>query len=61
MDYTFNAEANTYVTNIDGTDYYIGTYGTYDTFSASGVSFITGGNAANVGVSQFVAYFKEEE
>ncbi|MBE6934252.1 MAG: hypothetical protein E7462_04280 [Ruminococcaceae bacterium] len=35
--------------------YYLGTYNTYTTISASKISYITGDNAANVGVSQFPA------
>ena len=35
--------------------YYLGTYKTYNTFSVSNTSYITGDNAANVGVSQFPA------
>ena len=37
------------------TDYYLGTYKTFETISASKTTYITGDNAANVGVSQFVA------
>ena len=55
--YTYSAEAKTYVVNIADTDYYLGTYKTFNTISASKASFITGDNAANVGVSQFVAGF----
>ncbi len=57
--FTYNTEATTYVVNIEGTDYYLGTYNTYKTFSASKTSFITGENAAKVGVSQFPAVFTE--
>ena len=48
--YTYNAEINAWVTNLDGTDYYLGTYNNFDTVSASKTSFI---NAENTGVSQF--------
>lgn len=57
--FTYNTEATTYVVNIEGTDYYLGTYNTYKTFSASKISYITGENAAKVGVSQFPAVFTE--
>lgn len=57
--FTYNAEATTYVVNIEGTDYYMGTHNSYNTFSASKVSFITGDNASKVGVSQFPAVFTE--
>ena len=52
--YAYNAETNCWYTNIDGTDYYLGTYSTYNTISASKTSFIT---AENTGVSQFPAEF----
>lgn len=41
------------------TVYYLGTYNTYNTISASNVSFISGDNAANVGVTQFVLKFEK--
>ena len=50
--WTFNAELGTLVTNVGGTDYYIGTYGTYNTISASKTSFI---NASNVNKTQYAA------
>ena len=53
--YTFNADIGIYIANVAGNDYYLGTYKTYDTISASKTDYITGDNAANVGVSQFVA------
>ena len=52
--FVFNADANTYVTDLGDTGiFYLGTYGTFETISASKISYITGSNAANVGVSQF--------
>ena len=50
--YTYNSEVNAWVTNMDGTDYYLGTYNTFNTVSASKLSYIT---AENTGVSQFPA------
>ena len=50
--YAYNAEVNAWATNLDGTDYYLGTYSTYNTVSASKTSYIT---AENTGVSQFPA------
>ena len=50
--WTFNEELGTLVTDVNGTDYYIGTYGTYNTISASKTTFIT---STNVNVSQFAA------
>ena len=48
--FIYNAETNCWYTNIDGTDYYLGTYNNFDTVSASKTSYIT---AENTGVSQF--------
>ncbi len=55
--FTYSEDAKTYVANVAGSDRYLGTYNTYNTISASATSYITGDKAANVGVSQFVAYF----
>ena len=57
MTFTYDTDAKTYVTTIDEKIYYMGTYGTYNTISASETWRITGENADDVGVSQFVAYF----
>jgi hypothetical protein len=54
--YKFNSELKVLVTNVCDTDYYLGTYGTYNTMSASKISYITGDNASKVGVEQFPAY-----
>lgn len=48
--YSYNAESNCWYTNVNGTDYYLGTYSTYNTVSASKTSYI---NAENTGVEQF--------
>lgn len=56
-----NDSIGTYVANVAGADYYLGTYSTYTTISASKTSYITGDNAANVGVSQFLAKLTEKE
>ncbi len=50
--YTYNSEVNAWVTNLDGTDKYLGTYNTFGTVSVSNLSYI---NAGNTGVSQFPA------
>lgn len=52
--YVYNDETKIWYTNVDGTDYYLGTYNTYTTISASKTSYIT---ASNTGVSQFPATF----
>ena len=52
--FVFNEDAQTYVTDLGETGiFYLGTYKTYSTVSASNISYITGESAANVGVSQF--------
>ena len=48
--YTWNAEFKTFVANVAGADYYLGCYKTYETISASNISYIT---AENADVSQF--------
>ena len=48
--YTRNADLGIWVANVAGGDYYLGTYNTYNTISASKTSYI---NAENNGVSQF--------
>ena len=50
--YVYNSEINAWVTNVEGQEsqYYLGTYGTFDTISGSKTSYIT---AENTGVSQF--------
>ena len=50
--YAYNAECNNWVTVMDGNDYYLGTYNTYNTISASKTSYI---KPDNTGVSQFPA------
>ena len=63
--YTFNAELGILVSNVAGTDYYLGTYdkitdgvvtNSYYTMSASKLSYISGENASKIGVSQFPSY-----
>ena len=50
--YAYNATVNAWVTNMEGTDYYLGTYNNFNTISASKLSYIS---AENTGVSQFPA------
>jgi len=57
MTYTYDADTNLYIGVFGDNEYYYGTYGTYETFSTSSTYYITGDNAANVGVSQYVAQF----
>ena len=39
--WTYNTEHNTVVTTIEGTEYYLGTYNEFETFSASKLSYIS--------------------
>ena len=52
--YNYDTEINAWVADINGTDYYLGTYSSYTTVSASKTSYI---NPDNTGVSQFPAGF----
>ena len=52
--FTYNSEVNAWVTKLGDTDYYLGTYSTYNTVSASKLSYIT---AENTGKDQFPAGF----
>ena len=40
-------------------NYYFGTYGTYNTLSANSDYYVSGDKAADIGVSQFIAYLVE--
>ncbi len=55
----WNEEAKLFTFAVDGKDYYLGTFNTYNTISASAVSYITGDNLGKIGVSQFVALCSE--
>lgn len=46
-------DAKTPYTTVDGTDYYLGTYKTYETISASKTSYILGESLSKIDVSQF--------
>jgi len=48
--FTYDATKNAWISNLNGTDKYIGTYSTYTTFGASNASYI---NGTNTGVEQF--------
>ncbi len=54
--FTYNADLGMLVVVSGDNSYYLGTYKTYETLSVSNTSYITGDNAANVGISQFPAY-----
>ena len=53
--FVWNEELHIFTTNVAGADRYLGTYNTFNTISASATSYITGDNAAKIGVSQFPA------
>lgn len=56
--YDYELEVFTW-NNIAGKIYYLGTYNTFNTISASETKYISGDNAGAVGVSQFVASFEK--
>lgn len=51
------AEAGYWYVTMDNSDYYLGTYGTFETIGTSSTYYVTGDNAANLGVSQYAALF----
>ena len=53
--YTLNTEFKYVYTTVNGTDWYPGTYSTYNTFSPSKTSYIS--DTSKIGVSQFCAWF----
>ena len=55
--FVYDETAKTYVVTIGEKNYYLGTYGDKTDIRCSATSYITGDNAANVGVSQHVAFF----
>ena len=58
--WTINAETGVPVTTVDGTDYYLGCYKTYETMSASKTSYILD-DTSKIGVSQFPAVLEKVE
>ena len=52
--FKYDSTLHCWYTNLDGADYYIGSYNTFETMSASATSYIS---ADNSGVSQFPAGF----
>ena len=55
--FTHSEEAKTFIHTIGDTSFYLGTYGTYNTMSASSTYYITGDKAADAGVTQFISTF----
>ena len=52
--FTWSEDLNTIVCNTGNDAFCYGTYGTYTTFGCTGSYYVTGNNAANVDVSQFI-------
>ena len=57
--FKYNEALGIYTVEMYGKEYYIGSYGDYDNFSISNISYITGENAEKLGVSQFPAYLEK--
>lgn len=57
----WRADLNTFTMTVDGTEYYLGTYNTFNTISPSAISYITGDNASKVGTDQFVGTYTKVE
>ena len=56
--YTWNAEVGTFVMEgTEGHSFYLGAYGTFETLSASNITYITGDGASALGTSNFVIKF----
>ena len=55
--FVWNADSKVYTAEVAGAPRYLGTYSTYNTMSASDIKYISGDNAAKVGISQFPAGF----
>lgn len=55
--WVWNTDAKVFTFDVSGTVYYLGTYNSFDTISASELTRITGANASAVGKTQFPAYF----
>ncbi len=58
--WTLNSETSVPVTTVDGTDYYLGCYKTYETLSCSKTSYILD-DTSKIGVSQFPATLEKVE
>lgn len=62
--YVWKEEIKSFVTEVTTTDgtaktYYLGAYNTNVNLGSSEIKYVTGDNAANVGLSQYVAYLAE--
>jgi hypothetical protein len=55
--FVWNEECGVFAAEVAGAYRYLGTYSTYNTFSASDIKYIAGENLSKIGVSQFPAGF----
>ena len=55
--FVWNEECGVFTAEVAGAHRYLGTYSTYNTISASDISYIAGDNVAKIGISQFPAGF----
>ena len=55
--FVWNEECGVFTAEVAGAPRYLGTYSTYNTFSASDIKYISGENLGKIGVSQFPAGF----
>ena len=53
----WNSSIASVTCDVDGTDFYFGNYSSYETFSASKISFVTGNNASSFDETNFVGHF----
>lgn len=54
--YTWSESLEIFVTHVGEADFFLGTYGTYNTMSPSSTYYITDANAEKIGTEQFLAY-----
>lgn len=59
--WAWDATLGVFTWNLEGTLHYLGTYNNFNTISPSELSYISGANAANIGVSQFVCQYEAYE
>lgn len=56
--FNYDEKLGIYTVTMYDNVYYMGTYSSYDNISLSNISYISGDNAAKIGISQFPAYLK---
>ena len=55
--FTYHSDFKGVSTNVEGTEYYLGTFNNYNTISASKMSYIEGDKASTIDVSNFIMHF----